>query len=123
MSTDNNFWVNTEGLSTALSAVKNAGDAARNAGQLLADTLNQYDGCWGNDPTGQEFFRSFGGASQQLQQGLSDTADVVNGTADGVKTMATNLTTTEDNNIGRVQELTTPDMTPADPTLGKTTKK
>ena len=104
---DQSFSVDTEGLSEQIPYVQEFAARIRGIGTGLQTTLASLGDCWGDDETGQQFLGQYADPRDQIIGGLHDTGDVVDSTADGVRTMATNYERLEDENIAAVRQLNT----------------
>ena len=64
----NEFQIDPERLLTALSSLGSTGDDFQSAMSQWRSTLQQHDGCWGDDEMGKKFGENFVKAEQQADQ-------------------------------------------------------
>ncbi|MDI5963747.1 WXG100 family type VII secretion target [Streptantibioticus silvisoli] len=102
---DGTFSVNTEGLHRQLPYVENLAERFRGIGTSLQGRLGELGECWGDDTTGEQFFGQYEAPREQMFQGIGDSADVLDSTAQGIDTMARNYERLEDENVTAVRSL------------------
>lgn len=102
---DNSFSVDTEGLNNQIPYMRELAEGFRSVGTSLQATLDALGECWGQDATGQQFFGQYDNPRQEWIEGISGTSDVVDSTADGVRTMAVQFDRLEQRNVAAVKQL------------------
>ncbi|WP_033822150.1 WXG100 family type VII secretion target [Kitasatospora sp. MBT63] len=102
---DRTFAVDPEGLREPLTQVREIASEFHGIGAGLTERLAAIGPCWGDDESGRQFSEVYRGPRDQLLQGFSAMADVVNQTADGIDTMAKNFRKLEDDNAAHAKTL------------------
>jgi uncharacterized protein YukE len=80
-------------------------EQVRGIGTGLQSRIEELGDCWGDDDTGQQFYNQYATPRDQILEGVSGTGDVLDSTADGIKTMATQYQQLEDENVFAVRQL------------------
>ncbi|MFF0410519.1 WXG100 family type VII secretion target [Kitasatospora sp. NPDC004745] len=106
------FSVDTEALAAATGPVQELAAQIRAVGTRLEARLGELGECWGEDYTGREFRDQYLRPKEQLTEGISGTAEVLDSTVDGIGTMAKGFRRTEEQNVEALRTLTaaTPDL-------------
>jgi uncharacterized protein YukE len=99
------FWVDTEGLERSGGNYDSAsGQVNRVASRVNADASG-FDGCWGNDSAGKQFAPGYLANKKNFVDGVTQLADVLQATADGVRIMAKNFADMEHRNTDIASKL------------------
>jgi len=101
----NSFSVNTDGLHNQIPYMQELAEQVRGIGTGLQARIEELGDCWGDDDTGQQFYNQYATPRDQILEGVSGTGDVLDSTADGIKTMATQYQQLEDENVFAVRQL------------------
>ncbi|QMU77117.1 hypothetical protein GXW83_16775 [Streptacidiphilus sp. PB12-B1b] len=99
------FSVDTEGLNNQIPYMQELAEQLRSVGTTLESTLDALGECWGKDAAGQQFFGQYDNPHQEWVQGVGGAGDVVDSTAQGVRTMAVQFDRLEDQNVAAVRQL------------------
>ncbi|AUY53478.1 WXG100 family type VII secretion target [Streptomyces sp. CB01881] len=100
------FSVDTEALAAATPQVQELAGLIRSVGTRLEARLGELGECWGEDYTGREFRDQYVQPKEQLTEGISGTAEVLDSTVDGIGTMAKGFRRTEEQNVEALHALT-----------------
>ncbi|WP_285631811.1 type VII secretion target [Lentzea sp. NBRC 102530] len=70
-----NFYLDPEGLTSATSKLRSAGDALSRALDELTRKVAENDGCWGSDHIGEAFAKNYVQKAKDLQDGAAGARD------------------------------------------------
>ncbi|MFD7905909.1 WXG100 family type VII secretion target [Kitasatospora sp. NPDC059722] len=101
------FSVDTDGLHLQLPYVQQLAARFKGIAGGLEGRLSDLGPCWGDDATGEEFFKQYDAPHQEIHKGIGGIGQVVHSTAEGIRTMAVNFERLEDNNIESVRRINT----------------
>ena len=107
---DDSFSVNTDGLHEQMPYMQELAEQFHGIGSNLRAVLDDLGECWGDDATGQQFLEQYTQPKEQILEGIGDTGDVLDSTADGIKTMAVQFERLEEENIAAVKQLAPSDI-------------
>ncbi|MBS2533651.1 hypothetical protein KGQ20_12805 [Catenulispora sp. NF23] len=88
--------VDTDMINQAMPPIQYVMDQMQSLASGLVDQLKEYNGCWGDDKTGNTFATKYLPLTQQMEDGITSTGDAIKSMHDGVRTTVLGFTQTED---------------------------